>query len=79
MSSLIFVKNLIDAQRSAELLLAHRREMSKRKRPVAALLDALFDGYWELHCEAKRCAEEVVKRGQLLLAWDGTKVTEAVQ
>ncbi|MEN9887227.1 MAG: hypothetical protein RL758_1805 [Pseudomonadota bacterium] len=74
MSSLIFVKHLLAAQRSIEVLTKHRDKQRKQ-----VLVDALWDGIWELKKDAERCAKAAQQRGQLLYCHAGTRVFETAQ
>jgi hypothetical protein len=76
--SLIFVECLLKAQASIELINQHRDLLRRQqiKRYSAArdrLIDALWDGAWQLAKDAERCAEEAHERGQLLFCLAGTK------
>jgi hypothetical protein len=82
--SFIFVRCLLKAHASIEVLTKHRvaLERQQHKRPSAArsaLLDALWDGIWELMREAARCAAEAHERGQLLYCWQGAKLPRDVE
>jgi hypothetical protein len=72
--STIFVRAMLDSQRSAALIEQHRRSLQDLKQTAArqSLLEALWAGQWMLIKDAEECAEQARVRGQLLFCWHGT-------
>lgn len=76
-TSYIFVSNFLEHQRNAEIL--RRESRTRMQAKTAATLAfgwALWDGSYALEKEAARFLREVMERGQLLFAFDGTTVLQ---
>lgn len=78
----IFVTCMLEAQRSAQVLLDKRDQLMKptARRPVRGndtkLTDALWDGYTALESEARECAKKALEYGQILHCFEGTTVLQ---
>ena len=68
---LIFVTTYIEAAKHAAQL---RKMYEKRKSRYTPEWDALFTGWWEVHCKANKSLEHALGRGQLLFCFEGTTV-----
>lgn len=78
-AQLIFVKSFLESTGHAELLYAEFAKPKKRTTAKSqALHDALWNGYYKLKTDAEDCANKLTERGQLLFAFPGTTVLQAV-
>lgn len=73
--SLIFVSTFLEESASANVLLDHFRRLARRNsHSNTSLMSALSHGSWVLEQQAKESLDQAIQRGQLLYAWEGTRV-----
>ena len=80
MNNLIFVESFLRNTRSSEILLDRRSKLNRRSKALSRgeqlFVEALFDGFWVLKEDSEKALWDLVQLGQLLYAWDGTRVLD---